>query len=125
MKFLYLVWSNLKRKKLRTLLTLLSIVVAFFLFGLLCALAIGCTFLAEGPEEILAALPLVAICVALAFDFYPGENLIGRLARRPRRRPSRHSAFFPGLAPRALRPRGSALLAFNLATRPPPVASLG
>ena len=38
MKFLYLVWSNLKRKKLRTLLTLLSIVVAFFLFGLLCAL---------------------------------------------------------------------------------------
>ncbi len=38
MKFLYLVASNLKRRKLRTLLTLLSIVVAFFLFGLLCAL---------------------------------------------------------------------------------------
>ncbi|MEO6004074.1 MAG: FtsX-like permease family protein [Opitutus sp.] len=38
MKFLYLVASNLKRKKLRTLLTLLSILVAFFLFGLLCAL---------------------------------------------------------------------------------------
>ncbi len=35
MKFLGLVWSNLKRKKLRTLLTVLSIVVAFVLFGLL------------------------------------------------------------------------------------------
>ncbi len=38
MKFFYLVWSNLKRKKLRTSLTLLSIFVAFLLFGLLCAL---------------------------------------------------------------------------------------
>ena len=38
MKFLYLIWSNLKRKKLRTSLTLLSIFVAFLLFGLLCAL---------------------------------------------------------------------------------------
>ncbi|MES2569788.1 MAG: ABC transporter permease, partial [Verrucomicrobiota bacterium] len=38
MKFLGLVWSNLKRKKLRTALTLLSIVVAFLLFGFLCAM---------------------------------------------------------------------------------------
>lgn len=38
MKFFTLVASNLKRKKVRTLLTLLSIVVAFFLFGLLSAL---------------------------------------------------------------------------------------
>lgn len=38
MKFFVLVASNLKRKKARTLLTLLSILVAFFLFGLLCAL---------------------------------------------------------------------------------------
>lgn len=37
MKFLSLIWSNLKRKKLRTALTLLSIFVAFVLFGLLCA----------------------------------------------------------------------------------------
>ena len=33
MKFLGLVWSNLKRKKLRTTLTLLSIFVAFVLFA--------------------------------------------------------------------------------------------
>ena len=38
MKFLSLVWSNLHRKKLRTWLTLLSIFVAFILFGLLCAI---------------------------------------------------------------------------------------
>jgi putative ABC transport system permease protein len=37
MKFLHLVWCNLKRKKLRTSLTILSILVAFVLFGLLCA----------------------------------------------------------------------------------------
>jgi putative ABC transport system permease protein len=35
MKFIYLVWSNLKRKKLRTSLTLLSIFIAFVLYGLL------------------------------------------------------------------------------------------
>ena len=38
MKFAYLIWSNLKRKKLRTLLTLLSICVAFVLYGLLCTI---------------------------------------------------------------------------------------
>ena len=38
MKFLSLIWSNLKRKKLRTALTLLSIFVAFLLFGLLCTI---------------------------------------------------------------------------------------
>jgi putative ABC transport system permease protein len=38
MKFIHLVWSNLTRKKLRTSLTLLSIVVAFLLFGVLSAI---------------------------------------------------------------------------------------
>lgn len=35
MKFFHLIWSNLKRKKLRTLLTVLSIVVAFILFAVM------------------------------------------------------------------------------------------
>ncbi len=43
MKFLYLVACNLRRKKLRTLLTLLSIGIAFFLFGLLGALKLALT----------------------------------------------------------------------------------
>ena len=41
MKYLYLVWSNLKRKKIRTLLTLLSIMIAFMLFGYLAAIKQG------------------------------------------------------------------------------------
>lgn len=38
MKFFPLIWANLKRKKLRTSLTLMSILVAFVLFGFLCAI---------------------------------------------------------------------------------------
>jgi putative ABC transport system permease protein len=38
MKFFALMWSSLKRKKTRTILTLLSIFVAFVLYGLLCTL---------------------------------------------------------------------------------------
>jgi putative ABC transport system permease protein len=38
MKFVSLIWSNLKRRKLRTSLTVLSIFVAFLLFGLLCTI---------------------------------------------------------------------------------------
>ena len=38
MKFLHLIWSNLKRKKLRTSLTLLSVLVAFVLFGFLASI---------------------------------------------------------------------------------------
>jgi len=38
MKFLPLIWSNLKRKKLRTLLTMLSILLAFVLYGYLSAI---------------------------------------------------------------------------------------
>jgi putative ABC transport system permease protein len=38
MKFFHLIWCNLKRKKLRTSLTLLSILVAFILFGFLSAI---------------------------------------------------------------------------------------
>lgn len=41
MKFFYLVWCNLKRKKLRTTLTLASIMVAFILFALLAALKLA------------------------------------------------------------------------------------
>ena len=38
MKFLHLIWSNLRRRKLRTLLTALSIFVAFVLYGYLSAI---------------------------------------------------------------------------------------
>ena len=38
MKFLPLVWRNLLRRKFRTIFTLLSIFVAFLLFGVLMAI---------------------------------------------------------------------------------------
>jgi putative ABC transport system permease protein len=38
MKYLPLIWSNLRRRKLRALLTVLSILVAFVLFGLIAAI---------------------------------------------------------------------------------------
>lgn len=41
MKYLHLLWRNLTRRKVRTLFTFLSIVVAFFLFGLLMAIRHG------------------------------------------------------------------------------------
>ena len=37
MKYLHIVWKNLLRKKIRTIFTLLSIFVAFLLFGYLMA----------------------------------------------------------------------------------------
>ena len=37
MKYFYLVWKSLWRKKVRTILTMLSVLVAFLLFGLLSA----------------------------------------------------------------------------------------
>ncbi len=55
MKFFYLVWCNLKRKKLRTSLTLLSVLVAFVLFSILSALKlalVGGAVLAEANRLI-------------------------------------------------------------------------
>jgi putative ABC transport system permease protein len=37
-KYLFLTWSNLKRKKLRTMLTMFSIIIAFMLYALLAAI---------------------------------------------------------------------------------------
>lgn len=39
MKYMYLVWKNMTRKKVRAILTLLSVIVAFTLYGMLASLA--------------------------------------------------------------------------------------
>jgi len=44
MRFLYLIWSNLKRKKVRTFLTFSSVLVAFLLFGYLSAIETALEF---------------------------------------------------------------------------------
>jgi hypothetical protein len=68
---------------------------------------------------LLFALVLVARC-------FPGERQLNALAarHRPRRRPGRAPARIAVAlrTPWALVPRGSELLARELATRPPPVA---
>ena len=43
MKYLHLSWASLVRKKVRTTLTLLSIIVAFLLFGMLDAVRVAFT----------------------------------------------------------------------------------
>ena len=55
MKFLPLIWSNLKRKKARTLLTFLSIVVAFILYGYLSAIGEALTlgFSVAGADRLI------------------------------------------------------------------------
>src|SRR5215470_3790244 len=54
MKFAHLIWSNLKRKKLRTGLTLLSVLVAFVLFGILAAIkqALSGSITLEGANRL-------------------------------------------------------------------------
>lgn len=63
------------------------------------ALLVLCIAIAAGPEEVLAALPLIALLVALVFRLYPGERLIARLAERFRpRRPRPASTQVPRAA---------------------------
>jgi hypothetical protein len=60
------------------------------------ALLTLCIVLAAGPEEVIAALPLILLLVALVFKRYPGEELIERLSRRfHKRRPRPVSVVLP------------------------------
>ena len=57
MKYLPLVWRNLMRRKTRTTFTVLSIVVAFLLFGILAALnmafSMGVELAGNNPDQFL------------------------------------------------------------------------
>ena len=71
--------------------------------------------------------PALALALAMLARRYPGERRIVALGARRRRsaprRPATRVLSAPtGRAPWALVPRGSALLACALATRPPPAA---
>jgi len=57
MKYFYLVWKSLWRKKVRTILTMLSVFVAFLLFGLLSAL----NQVFSGAEDLSNARRLVTL----------------------------------------------------------------
>ena len=92
MKFLYLIWCNLKRKKLRAALTLLSILVAFVLFSLLCALKLalaGGATLADASR--LVVRHRVSFIQPLPFAYQ------GRIARIPGVSAVSHQTWFGGI----------------------------
>jgi len=63
MKYLHLIWASLLRKKVRTTLTLLSIIVAFLLFGMLDAVRVAFTVREslEGASRLIASSKLSII----------------------------------------------------------------
>lgn len=92
MKFAHLIWSNLRRKKLRTSLTLLSIVVAFVLFGLLSAIQealVGGVALAGADRlvvrEKVSIINLLPVSYEARIDRIPGVDF------------STHNTWFGGI----------------------------
>lgn len=88
---------------------------------LFAALALLALLAASGAA--LVALPAALLLLALALGRYPGEERL--LALRARTAPRQRAARRIG-APRrqhSQRARGSALIAFHLAVRPPPPVS--
>jgi len=92
MKFLYLVWCNLKRKKLRTTLTLLSIMVAFVLFALLSALKLALV----GGVELADANRLLVMHRVSFLQLLP-QSYLGRMARIPGVSAVSHQTWFGGI----------------------------
>lgn len=92
MKFLHLTWSNLKRKKLRTLLTLLSIVVAFILFGFLSAIKQALT----GGVSLAGANRLVVRHKVSIIQLLP-ESYKARMERIPGVALATHQTWFGGI----------------------------
>ena len=92
MKFAGLVWANLKRKKIRTLLTLLSILVAFVLFGYLSAITRA---LAQGVDVVGADRLVVRHKVSL-IQFLP-ENYEAQMEQLPGVAEAVHATWFGGI----------------------------
>jgi putative ABC transport system permease protein len=83
MKYFPLLWSNLKRRKLRTVLTILSIVIAFMLFALLCsikqALTGGVTM--EGASRIIvqhkvSIIQMLPFSYKMRMERIPGVDVV-------------------------------------------------
>jgi putative ABC transport system permease protein len=92
MKFLPLIWSNLKRKKLRTSLTLLSIVVAFILFGLLSSIQQALV----GGVQLAGADRLIVREKVSIINFLP-ESYKARINRIPGVNFATHQTWFGGI----------------------------
>jgi putative ABC transport system permease protein len=92
MKFLHLIWSNLKRKKLRTILTVLSILVAFVLFGFLSAIKQAL----NGGVSLEGASRLVVRHKVSLIQLLP-ESYKARMERIPGVAAATHQTWFGGI----------------------------
>ncbi len=92
MKYLHLIWSNLKRRKLRTILTMLSILVAFVLYGYLCAIgtALNAGVDVAGADRLIARHK-ISIAQLLPQSYGP------RIAKIPGVAEVTHSTWFGGI----------------------------
>ncbi|HVU24944.1 MAG TPA: FtsX-like permease family protein [Opitutus sp.] len=92
MKFFHLIWRNLMRKKLRTSLTLLTIMVAFVLFGVLCAVRQALV----GGVALAGADRLVVRHKVSIIQLLP-ESYKARIARIPGVAAVTHQTWFGGI----------------------------
>jgi len=92
MRFLHLIWGNLKRKKLRTILTLLSILVAFVLFGFLSAIRQALV----GGVELAGADRLIVRHKVSIIQLLP-ESYKARMLRIPGVAAATHQTWFGGI----------------------------
>jgi putative ABC transport system permease protein len=92
MKFLPLLWSNLWRKKTRTVFTLLSVFVAFLLFGLLMTIRTAFTFGVEiAGLDRLVLIHKVSLIMPLPVSYQ------GRLQATPGVLLATHNTWFGGI----------------------------
>jgi putative ABC transport system permease protein len=91
-KFLPLIWSNLKRRKLRALLTVLSVLVAFLLFGALSSIKQAMT----GGVQMAGADRLVVRHKVSIIQFLP-ESYKARMERIPGVVLATHQTWFGGI----------------------------
>jgi putative ABC transport system permease protein len=91
MKYLYFVWKNLGRRKVRTTLTILSILVAFILYGLLGSIKQAFTL----GVEIAGADRLVVIHKISLIQPLP-ESYVGRIATVEGVKLVTHATWFGG-----------------------------
>ncbi len=91
MKYLYFIWKNLGRKKVRTTLTILSIFVAFILYGLLGSLKQAFTI----GADIAGADRLVVIHRISLIQPLP-ESYVGRIATVEGVKKVTHATWFGG-----------------------------
>jgi len=92
MKFFRLVWANLRRKKVRTTLTIGSFLVALFLFGLLAAVRMGFRGGADAAgADRLNVINRVSLILPLPFSYRD------RLLRSPGIKAVTHATWFGGV----------------------------